>query len=1026
MLPQLTVYAKIIYLLMVVISGALCTVEDYVIMSQCAHNKAIYLAAEGTVSVTDISQTQNITILGRPDFVNDNFKIALYAKETQRYLCFNDHWKLVGMKELQDTCYFNEAIRHGYFVFRSVVDQHRRIGFTQRGRAVGPKKTVNDACYMFTKIPTDQFFHQHNHFSAGTVASTKTPHEDDQHNGGGGGGGQHLGGRGSGSGARPNRHRNHNRNEEGGRQHNKSKTKVHGSGGGGGGGGSGNGNGGSRKRQRLQQMRGGGGGGHISGSNVDVLDPKNSSRQTLELSQYGNSNAGHQQQQQHLSGHNSHTGRHHNNNHSQPQYHHGNRHHHNNDSRRLHQHYEAKLRNNRVHHRGRITSPTTSTSTAAATTTTIAPTTTPRTTKTSTSKFETSRYSSTITSSTSSTASTTTTTTSMGPHDTEASTRTTHKRKGRRRKTHRKHSYHKNGETNQRHHSESHSAPLPSYDDESEFMTTDYSTGTSGDLSPSMPEESVKPTSATLPTWESWYPSMSTTVTQIAEEENIRTSPSSSTETEGSSSWSHNLGNREETETSSIASASASSSSSSLSSSSGSGSTLPSHYDISKESKGPSMPLPLPTSTLWSEATSMEMQASNQHNVAILPSFTTKTIATVAALPTAATTIMDDNSKVKTTNTSANSRTLSEADSEHQLRGKLNSPERNNGTSRDNENVRAPATLPSFMESDESLGDNDSEEESNSWESSGQVVSDATLSALNVATPTKSTEPQATNNPMTDNINASRTPDSNTGHHKVSRHRQGNGHHGNISTAGKHNQHHHNGKKEGGIPHHKLKSLSSARNLGKSLATTATSSTSTTTASTVRAEDPLLDISPTDPTEYQRDELLLTALKNVHTKHSHNTVSDIDNAEPTLAATATSSLTHTTATTTSTSPWPSSTTTRKSLRKSTQRLLATPFHQLTFVRNEGGGDIVDIDNLDNISMYPDLMDNDGNAPASGHGKDDDLHRVKPTSRFHMISGYFPSSSATSALPESIRIAKIKINRERKRMLRLRNIGGYNA
>ncbi|EDW32945.1 GL10084 [Drosophila persimilis] len=40
----------------VVISGALCTVEDYVIMSQCAHNKAIHLAAAGTVSVTDISQ----------------------------------------------------------------------------------------------------------------------------------------------------------------------------------------------------------------------------------------------------------------------------------------------------------------------------------------------------------------------------------------------------------------------------------------------------------------------------------------------------------------------------------------------------------------------------------------------------------------------------------------------------------------------------------------------------------------------------------------------------------------------------------------------------------------------------------------------------------------------------------------------------------------------------------------------------------------------------------------------------------
>lgn len=47
-----------VFIQQVVISGALCTVEDYVIMSQCAHNKAINLAAEGTVSVTDISQTR--------------------------------------------------------------------------------------------------------------------------------------------------------------------------------------------------------------------------------------------------------------------------------------------------------------------------------------------------------------------------------------------------------------------------------------------------------------------------------------------------------------------------------------------------------------------------------------------------------------------------------------------------------------------------------------------------------------------------------------------------------------------------------------------------------------------------------------------------------------------------------------------------------------------------------------------------------------------------------------------------------
>ncbi|KAH8309576.1 hypothetical protein KR059_011860 [Drosophila kikkawai] len=145
----------------VVISGALCTVEDFVIMSQCAHNKAIHLAAEGTVSVTDTSQIQNITIYGYTDYLNNKFKIALYAKETQRYLCFNDNWRLVGMRDLRETCYFKEALVHGYFVFSSLVDEKQRVGFTRRGKPVGPKKSLNDACYMFNKIDAEEFFRHH-------------------------------------------------------------------------------------------------------------------------------------------------------------------------------------------------------------------------------------------------------------------------------------------------------------------------------------------------------------------------------------------------------------------------------------------------------------------------------------------------------------------------------------------------------------------------------------------------------------------------------------------------------------------------------------------------------------------------------------------------------------------------------------------------------------------------------------------------------------------------------------------------
>uniref|UniRef100_A0A1B0A3M7 Uncharacterized protein n=1 Tax=Glossina pallidipes TaxID=7398 RepID=A0A1B0A3M7_GLOPL len=84
-------------------------------------------------------------------------------------------------KELHETCYFNETIVHGYFVFRSVVNLQRRIGFTPRGKAVGPKRNVNDACYMFTKIPTDQFLHQLTNFlPRSSIATTTKPQTSQQ------------------------------------------------------------------------------------------------------------------------------------------------------------------------------------------------------------------------------------------------------------------------------------------------------------------------------------------------------------------------------------------------------------------------------------------------------------------------------------------------------------------------------------------------------------------------------------------------------------------------------------------------------------------------------------------------------------------------------------------------------------------------------------------------------------------------------------------------------------------------------
>ncbi|XP_061391825.1 serine-rich adhesin for platelets [Musca vetustissima] len=926
MLPQLTVYAKIIYLLMVVISGALCTVEDYVIMSQCAHNKAIYLAAEGTVSVTDISQTQNITIVGRPDFVNNNFKIALYAKETQRYLCFNDHWKLVGMKELQDTCYFNEAILHGYFVFRSAIDQRRRIGFTQRGRAVGPKKVVNDACYMFTKIPTDQFFHQHNQFfqqqqqRASSSAEKKGPSASEDHLGGSGMG--HLG-RGSGGG-RPNRHRNHGK-----------KSKLHSSGGGGGGGSVG-----PRKRQhqRLQQMSGAGGG---DSKNSTYLS---SSRQqnNIELGQYGVVHHNN----------NNHSGKHHN--HSQPQskdqqdkqqqqqqhhHHQAARHHHsssgsNNDSRR-HHHYEQKQKSRAHHSRMRTTTKPPSSST----TTTIA--------STPLADIPT-HYEAEIWSTDSSKTSTTTTTTTTTAN--HLSTSQGHKHKGRRRKSqHHKHDgFHKTPE----HPSTPTTEAEVGEEDDAAYLTTDFSSSSTwtqpeAELS-SMAKDflPVKPTSASLPSWETWYPSSMATTLGDVEEVPVADYTLSSVSYQDAKKL--------------VDTAQASS-------------PLPLNYDISK-------PLPYST-TATTTTTTMAFSMANHGKSA------------------------EDTSRVSE-NQQQKQRQEDELNNKFKLQlAGSGAPEINNSTS---------SLSQSEEDSNSSSGggtalEDDPEDQNEEDDDDDDAEEEEHLNLTTMATKHLSDMP-STNSMMTDYIYATRTVPISEGQHKVSRHRH------TLS------RHPHNA-----MQHHKDKlALQEKIRIENGLITTTTTTTSTTTT-TPSSELGAITHPHRSSQSLNTFSDLETPLTEITANTLSSTTSSLMTAMPTLATASSSISTGSSSIIPSTSNSPSTSTshstTRKSLRKSTQKLLATPFHQLTYVRNEAGD--IDIDSLDNISMYPDLEDNEnGDFEQPAH---------RTTSRFTMISGYHhpstssSSSSATSAaLPESIRIAKIKINRERKRMLRMRNIGAYNA
>lgn len=544
-----------------------------------------------------------------------------------------------------------------------------------------------------------------------------------------------------------------------------------------------------------------------------------------------------------------------------------------------------------------------------------------------------------------------------------------HKRKGRRRKPHRKHTNHKTEQTHESNgsHSSEHSShgrhgqgrgTLASYDDE-DYVTTDYTTWMNSDISSDIETvHSVKPTSATLPTWESFYPSSAIPVKGEVDTPNYSSTATSSIDREITSSVS---------------------------------SSLPSLYDI-REPTEPLMPLPFPTSAFF---------ATSLHD---------NTLGDEAISPTMS---LEELESSKTTNTS---------DSKDSKDNEKWSTKRRQHEEGEDENEEEPEQeLVAKLAYDEHLENSSSttlwsssvsEDETTSEETSDELLDGTTAIPKNndelpYVTPTKSTEPQTA------------APSTNKRTHKVSRHKYA---HENLKHL--HNAKLHHSDKTS----HKLKS-SEKTTSHEAIDSTVSTSTTTSTTTTTKYLQLLGETKPT--IDY---DLLLAADKGINTTQSHNTVIGTETDTGTMDNTLSSTLSTTISAATShlTSPQPSiaTTTTRKALRKSTQRLLATPFHQLTYVRNEAGDIDIDIDNLDNISMYPDLMDNDNiNSHHHHHHKDAEHHHRSPgTSRFTKITGYQPSphTSDTSALPESIRIAKIKIDRELKRMLRLRNIGDYKA
>ncbi|XP_061391824.1 myotubularin-related protein DDB_G0290005 [Musca vetustissima] len=164
MLPQFTLYARIIFFMMVMFAFATtaCSkkTNDYVIMLK-NHERALHINAAGKVTATDISLAQFFTMESVTDALSDTFRIALYVKEVGRYLCFR-RGKLVGMKHLSRDCHFIEKMDHGYFLYANAYNPQWRVGFTRGLKPVGPRhmqrpQTLRRACFLFVKINAEHF-----------------------------------------------------------------------------------------------------------------------------------------------------------------------------------------------------------------------------------------------------------------------------------------------------------------------------------------------------------------------------------------------------------------------------------------------------------------------------------------------------------------------------------------------------------------------------------------------------------------------------------------------------------------------------------------------------------------------------------------------------------------------------------------------------------------------------------------------------------------------------------------------------
>lgn len=191
MLPQLTVYAEILCLLMVVmIAGA---TPEYMYLQSACSSKFVRIAAKnGTVFADDNGQsgrpqtfTTEALLLPKKNFT---LGVAIRCQETDMYLCFDKNWKIKGMKIKgnilnRSRCHFYESLTElGYFRFQSVISQTKYLGFIGSGKAINYKmrRPIDEKCYNFQRMNAS-FEFGHNNLTTVTTSTTAQPNPTHPH-----------------------------------------------------------------------------------------------------------------------------------------------------------------------------------------------------------------------------------------------------------------------------------------------------------------------------------------------------------------------------------------------------------------------------------------------------------------------------------------------------------------------------------------------------------------------------------------------------------------------------------------------------------------------------------------------------------------------------------------------------------------------------------------------------------------------------------------------------------------------------